>query len=56
VEAVGWPAARFNGGRRRLAEGRREGAMRGNKWALELHQDLGNLPEQLADDEHGQGG
>jgi hypothetical protein len=28
--------------------------MRGNKRALELHQNLGKLPEQLADDEHGQ--
>jgi hypothetical protein len=26
-----------------------------NKRALELHQDLGNLPEQLTGDEHGRG-
>jgi hypothetical protein len=57
VEAGSWPAAKFGGGRRRWprrlgerAAGRRNAT---NKQALELHQNLRKLLEQLACDEHG---
>jgi hypothetical protein len=44
-----WLAAVAAAARKRAA-GR---GMWGNKRALELHQNLGKLPEQLAGDEHG---
>jgi hypothetical protein len=56
-EAGRWPAAKFSDGQRRrpwrFGERRRGGEMRANKRALELHQNLRKLLEQLAGDEHG---